>query len=230
MRKNNIKIDYDDFKIAISNFVHNKGALIRLEIDNFNLKEIVEKIRSKCKFLKLQSKLEAAIKHLNEFNDINELRINIKYKIEGLFHCLGITKDYVNKDVLKNINVYAFIRTNNLQKIFVNRIFKNNKDSNIKTIAKKIKAFISYFKEIEDTFNDVKIFSVIEYVKYIGCYCFERNKNIMVVNTNTWNCSYDHIFCNCHIRSLRQENNINSYSNSKKIIYKNFAWENTRKQ
>lgn len=185
MRKNNIKINYDDLKIAISNFVHNKGALIRLEIDNFNLKEITEKIRSKCKFLKLQSKLEAAIKHLNEFDDINELRINIKYEIEGLFHCLGITKDYVNKDVLKNINVYSFIRTNNLQKIFVNRIFKNNKDSNIKTIAKKIKAFISYFKEIEDTFNDVKIFSVIEYVKYIGCYCFERNKNIMVVNTNT---------------------------------------------
>lgn len=136
MRKNNIKINYNDLKIAISNFINNKSALIRLEIDNFNLKQIVEK-KSKCLFIKLQSKLETTIKHLNEYDDINELRINIMYKIENLFHCLGITKDYVNKEVLKNINVYKFIKINDLQKIFVNKFFENNKDSNIKTINKK---------------------------------------------------------------------------------------------
>ncbi len=147
-----------------------------------------------------------------------EYRLNIKFSLRCINHLLGISKNYLQKEI---IDPYKVQNNNfNIEKIL--KKIKNNKrisDSNKKIISKKINSFSKIFTKIilENDTNKIKIYKNLKFQKYSADYCIEYNNHVIAITINETRENIDHIFHNCYFLSIRTKAILND---SKKINYK----------
>lgn len=144
-------------------------------------------------------------------------RLNIKFSLKCINHLLGISKNYLQKEI---IDLYKVQNNNfNIEKIL--KKIKNNKrisDSNKKIISKKINSFNKIFTKIilENDTNEIKIYENLKFQKYSADYCLEHNNHVIAIIINKTQENIDYVFHNCYFLSIRTKAILND---SKKINY-----------
>lgn len=149
------------------------------------------------------------LKHDEQFE--LEQRINIPLKSEAICHCLGFSKNHIPEDILKSkrLKQKMFSKPND----FLLEMRKRLTKKTFYTLLNKFRSFILIFECIlNNKSENIIIYTDVNFKTYKGDFCIVFNKNILVLEINTKKYGIDHIFYNCHIKSIRQLNNNNEFS------------------